>query len=348
MNKRLSNKYNMKFTREISHKNLGIQIFRMLLCFWVVLDHCLGHKINRIFRIRLHVPCFILISFYFSYKIISGRNTIKIKKRFERLLIPYFIFPIIVSLINNFSFHYFNFSIFRRKINFHDLFIQFAVGRQFILVFWFQFFLIWTSLLFIIISFLFKKKFILIIQLIYITSNFLIYSKINYNFFRLFGSSVRYSIGQIAEVMSLSIIGFIIGYLNILIIIQKYYKRTIFFSFIGLLFLFRYNIFSFISTNTFGGLTFDIGSILGFLLFYFLPLNNIKYQIFYKIICQITNYTQGIYSLHLLLDPVLANKINSVKSRSFNGCIIIYIVCYFISFLGEKLTRKTKLIYLFV
>ena len=116
------------------------------------------NKISCIFRIRLHVSCFILISFYFSYKIISGRNTIKIKKRFERLLIPYFIFPIIVSLINNFSFHYFNFSIFRRKINFHDLFIQFAVGRQFILVFWFQFFLIWTSLLFIIISFLFKKS----------------------------------------------------------------------------------------------------------------------------------------------------------------------------------------------
>ena len=116
------------------------------------------NKISCIFRIRLHVSCFILISFYFSYKIISERNTIKIKKRFERLLIPYFIFPIIVSLINNFSFHYFNFSIFRRNINFHDLFIQFAVGRQFILVFWFQFFLIWTSLLFIIISFLFKKS----------------------------------------------------------------------------------------------------------------------------------------------------------------------------------------------
>ena len=80
-------------------KNLGIQLLRICLAFWVVLQHCLSDKYqNRLeyffSKIKLHVPCFILISFFFSCKTITGRNIFKIKQRFIRLLIPYAIYPI--------------------------------------------------------------------------------------------------------------------------------------------------------------------------------------------------------------------------------------------------------------
>ena len=137
-----------------TNKNIGIQILRMLLCFWVVLDHCLAERkkyaFYNIFKIRLHVPCFAFISFFFSYKTITERNALKIRQRFERLLIPYFIFPTILFIMNNICFIYFKFSFFGRFITIHDLIIQFIVGRNFIVVFWFQFYLIWTTLLFII------------------------------------------------------------------------------------------------------------------------------------------------------------------------------------------------------
>lgn len=52
--------------------NLGIEILRMFLCFWVLCFHCLKkNKINYfLFFIAktkfFHVPCFCFISFYFS------------------------------------------------------------------------------------------------------------------------------------------------------------------------------------------------------------------------------------------------------------------------------------------
>ena len=322
-------------------KNLGIQILRMLLCLWVVFDHCLSkqtkYSLKDVFKIPLHVPSFILISFFFSFKTISGRNYIKINKRFERLLIPYTLFPIMILLINNLSLILFKFSIYKRIINLHDLFIQIIIGRKFVVVFWFQCYLILTTLLFIIISFFAKENYLLIIELIYILSYFLKYSNLNFIFFLRFNPIIRLSIGQFAEVMPMSASGSMIASLNLFKIINKYYKKVIFFSLTALFFIFKYNIFSDIKGFAFGGLILDIGSILLFIIFYSLPLNNIRNPIFHRIFYQVTNYTQGIYSLHLILRRALYYKINSIKDGTFEGCIILYIFCYIISFIGEKI-----------
>jgi hypothetical protein len=103
-----------------------------------------------------------------------------------------------------------------------------------------------------------------------------------------------------------------------------------------------------VKTIAFGGIILDVISILYFIIFYLLPINNIKSPIFRSIIFQIAKYTQGIYSLHLILFTALNIKFESIKTRSLKGCIIIYIFSYLISFVGEKLTKKTKLIHLFV
>ena len=126
----------------MKNRNLGIQILRSLLCFWILLNHCLNKNNNKklctiLFKYRMHVPCFILIAFYFSNKIIISRNIINIKKRLERLLIPYFILPIIILIINNILYNYTSFSLFGRILNIKDLFYQYLFGRKLIPVFWF-------------------------------------------------------------------------------------------------------------------------------------------------------------------------------------------------------------------
>ena len=116
-------------TNYVSKKNLGIQILRMILCFWVVIEHCLKQRIyhyyKRYFKIRLHVPCFFLISYFFSFQTISNRDLIKINKRFERLLIPYIVFPIIILFINNISYINFKKSFLGKILTGNDLIIQY-------------------------------------------------------------------------------------------------------------------------------------------------------------------------------------------------------------------------------
>ena len=239
-----------KSINNILLKNLGIQILRMILSFWIVLDHCLAKQIKSqftFFKNRLHVPCFILISFYFSFSSISSRNVIKIKKRFERLLIPYIIYPIIIFIINNLSFIFFKISLFGSIFTFHDLMIQFIIGRKFIHALWFQSYLILTTMFFIIISFLSKKKYLFIIEQVYFISYIIRYSNMNYFFFNKFKPIIKYSIAQFIEIMPLSISGSIMASLNIFSIIRKYKKKSIYFCCIGFYIIFKFNIFSYVN-----------------------------------------------------------------------------------------------------
>ena len=98
----------------------------------------------------------------------------------------------------------------------------------------------------------------------------------------------------------------------------------------------------------YGGIVLDFCSIFLFIIFYLIPINNLKSSTFCKLIYHITKYTQGIYSLHLILQRALNSILISIKNGTSFGCVIIYILSYFISFIGEKLSRKTKLIYLFI
>ena len=109
----------MNYLKKSKNINLGIQILRTILCFWVVCFHCLDDKkISYItFYItkkkQYHVSCFIFISFYFSYNIFNQRLINKFKNRIERLLISYIIWPIIFMVshyfINDNSFSFYDY-----------------------------------------------------------------------------------------------------------------------------------------------------------------------------------------------------------------------------------------------
>ena len=98
-----------KYSRNNQIMNLGIEILRMILCFWVISFHYAGVKNvskYKILKTFFHVPTFMIISFYFNYKALISNDIIKYKNRLERLLIPYIIWPIIFMIISKFSFNY--------------------------------------------------------------------------------------------------------------------------------------------------------------------------------------------------------------------------------------------------
>ena len=168
--------------------NIGLAVLRIYLSFLVVTSHCFepdakirNNNIIKIIRNKTHVPSFYIMSFYFCYKLIKLKNIKKIKLRFQRLLIPYFVWPIIIWLFNNLlSFLYINI----QKISLKNLVLQFLTGYNFMGILWFQYNLIFISLLIIIIHFLFKEQIIFFILInLKIFGLFFIYSNYNFIFF---------------------------------------------------------------------------------------------------------------------------------------------------------------------
>lgn len=332
-------------------QNLGIQFLRTVLCFWVVCFHCCNSN-NIIFHIILkrtfHVPTFIVISFYFLLKNLIERDINKINRRFERLLIPYIIWPCIIWFLNNFIYICIKNNRFHRLLTLYDLIIQIIVGRKYFSVFWFQFSIIFLSVFFFIISFLFKKQFLFILQIIGILSYILQYSGWNYYYFSGYNSSIRLSIGYFSEIIPIAISGLTLSKFNIIEKISNNSNKAIFFNLVIIYFLFRYEIFVNINGFTYRGIISNFGSIFLFLFFSVLPFNHLKNNTFILIIRQITSFTMGIYCLHELVRDYLQKIITLVKDKDIKGCIIIYLVSYFLSFICYHIVKKSKLKYLFI
>ena len=76
-------------------------------------------------------------------------------------------------------------------------------------------------------------------------------------------------------------------------------------------------------------------------------LKSVKYNICVKrIIKTITNFTNGIYCMQSQMIPLCKRKFGLIGN--FKSCIIIYLISYFISFIGIMIFGKTKLKYLFI
>ena len=122
--------------------NIGIQILRMISCIWVVSNHCYYSKNNKMLHFYLtsknfHVPIFMFLSFYFYYKHLNDKNIKKIKMRFNRLLIPYLIWPLIFLISNNIWHKIFGIGNFKRIISLWDYFTQIIHSGTYYAPFWF-------------------------------------------------------------------------------------------------------------------------------------------------------------------------------------------------------------------
>ena len=138
---------------------------------------------------------FFFISFYFSYKTIIKRNIIKIKLRFKRIIIPYIGWPLIFFIKDKLLF-----------------------GCEINGIFWFIFVLLFLSLFFAIIIFIFKKKYILVLFVICIFNYYLYHSKlaIIYFFNKYKYVPVHHSIKPIFYYILNAFSGFYLSSLNLI------------------------------------------------------------------------------------------------------------------------------------
>jgi fucose 4-O-acetylase-like acetyltransferase len=334
----------------IKEKNvLGIEILRIILCFTVVLDHLyINTNFDKFhFIIYYHIPCFFIISFYFNYKTFISFNIKKIKGRLERLFIPYFCWSIISWIINVIYFEIFNIEGFH---SFKYLLIHLINGHQFNYSLWFQNIISLITILFLIIIFIFRKNFISILLILNLVAYISQYTGFNYNFFiNNFTINSSATFGRFAEAIPNAVAGFFLAYIDLLKKSNKYKYIYFYMSIIVLLFITKYHEFDNIKTFKYGGIRLNIAAISLFIIFSLLPFEKIKNRICIKIIKQITSYTGGIYFMHRLFGygHLCRKYIPPIEKGNFLGCIIIYLICYIISFIMSIFLKNTKLRHLF-
>jgi fucose 4-O-acetylase-like acetyltransferase len=91
----------------------------------------------------------------------------------------------------------------------------------------------------------------------------------------------------------------------------------------------------------------NISSICIIFVFSLFPSEKITITLIKIILKYITNFTAGIFYLHWSIILYLKSNIKIIKNGSFSGIIVVYLICYTISFIGTKIFGKTKLKHLF-
>ena len=325
-------------------KNIGIEILRVLLCFWVVISHIIKHSdsliINLIIKKKFHVPCFFFISFYYFFPIIRYKNYSNMKTRLVRLFIPYIIWPLIIWLLNNLLYFMFDDNRFGRFLSFQELKLQLVTGRSFFIQLWYLFNLLFLMIFFFLFSFIPKYIFFISILLIGIKCYYIQYFKYNNFYFNEYKDSISHSVGHFISSFPISIWAFFCNLINLIQFMEKY--RYIYLYFIIILIV----IFLVGSSNTYNGIDKNLFSVFTFLCFYLFPFDKYLNNKLKNIINKLTSYTNGIYCLHIII------KFHFFKylkiSKTIISCLEIYIICYIISFIGEKIFRKNKFKYLFI
>ena len=149
------------------------------------------------------------------------------------------------------------------------------------------------------------------------------------------------------EILPFCISGYLISYFNIIIYLKKFKLKAIYILTLIIIFLSKFIIIKNVKGFRYQGLKVHIESLIIFLIFLLIPseITNINIIKFFKIL---TNHTTGVYYLLIPIYHYISNYIKLIKNKDIFGCLIIYIICYFISFIGLKMFGKTKLMNLFV
>jgi len=321
---------------------VGIQLLRILFSFHILVFHCINRQMYQykskiikfiINNVGIDLVTFFIISFFLSYKCFSSRNIIKIKQRFKRLLIPYIAWPIIFCIINF------------QKYKFKDLFYQLLIGNGIHFIFWFQFNIIFISLIFSIIIFLSKKRFYMYLFFIgiicYLLKNYAYYS----NFFSNYNYIVVFPIRPIISSYIYSIFGFYLYTTNITGKLRKYKKKA---TILCVIILYLYIYYKKLFTPNFLIILNIICSYDLLILFSIFPFEKLDNTKFNDIIIKLGNYSAGIYYLHPKIQSFLLYFSNKMKSRTIIVCIINYLICNIICFIGLKTFRNSSLRYLFI
>jgi len=338
-------------TKRVKIFNYGLAILKVILEFLVVRNHNFNSKSTKnkfilyITKERfLHVPSFFILSFNFMCNNLLSLNPKIISNRIMRLLIPYFIWPTIIWKLN----HYYN-KIYKSNLpdTYLDLKLQLLWGHNYTPQFWFLWNLSVITILFTMIIFIFRKHSLFILQIILILFYAAQYSGYHYYIYMKYYTYTRKTLGYFFESIPYTVTGFTLGYYKIIDLIQKNKIKTFFLSIAIYKLLADYNIFIDIKGLLYKGIKFNIQATCIIFIFSLFPSDKIKNKYIKKILILITNYTAGVYYLHIALRHYLIYYFDDIKNRNFRGLFITYFICYSICFFGMIIFGKTPLKYLF-
>ena len=324
---------------------LGIEILRMIFAFIILFFHCMNEIIYSNLFIKylkevvgLGLTIFFIISFYFSYNSFSLKKINKIKERFKRLLVPYIIWPIIIYL-QKILVKYISGK--DSGVLFKYFIYQILIGNGIYPVFWFNFNLIFISLLFAIIIFTTKKYmiFLFLFGLMIILISF----SYKYNqFWDGYNDLVVFPLRPITSTYLHGLIGFFLSSIKI------FEKNNISPKYLLLFILFTSIILIINNNMFFKAMLKNLFSVFLILIFTSTSYEKLKKSI-YTFIKLITSYTGGIYYIHIYINSLLKNYV-SLKLISGNifMSIIHYFLCYFICLIGSKLFKNNILKFLFI
>ena len=330
----------------------GLSILKFLLAFSVVCVHCFDKNstnnkiILNLTRNRLfYVPCFFIMSFYFNCNNLLSRKRRLLLQRIIRLLIPYIFWPIIIWLINC----YFNKKYIKQFPDSYEILkLQLFFGHSYMSQFWFQWNIIVITILLYLIILIFCGQALFILQLLLILSYISQYNGYYYLYVYLkYPKYNRYTFSRIFEMIPYAVTGFTFGYFQIINLLEKNKIKAIILSTIIYNTIIDYNIFRTIYGVTFCGISLNIQSICIFFIFSSLPSFIFKNKNFKQLLTILTNYTGGVYYLHVSIRLYLNLYVKQIKKGTFFGIIIIYFICYIICYFGMQLFKKTPFKYLF-
>ena len=331
--------------------NIGIELLRMIFSFLIVVYHIHSKKKNTyilnftLYFLGFYTSTFFLISFYFSFRSLTSKYIELSKERFKRIILPYIIWPIIIFLEKNIS-NYISSHQFIYPIK--VLFIQLIVGRKINSVFWFQFNLIFISLIIRIITIISPKNlsffifiFIALISIYFNAKSF------DIKIFSLYNISISHSVGRLSYSIIYSLTGFFLGSFNLLRKIKQKNKiKILLFSPILLYILKEYKRLAH-NFNKIHFLIIDIIITCLFLFFSSIHLDSIMNINFIMIVKKITSFTGCVYYIHIFIFNMFYSITALIRNQDLKACIIIYIICYLIGFIFSNIFKKSKLKYLF-
>lgn len=325
--------------------NYGLSLLKMLLAFEVLLGHFADWKEYDPryvwpFRelVSLAVPCFVIISFFFLANSFLSRDEGKFKSRMEKLLIPqigwafiYYVIYLVIDLTLHVGLHE----------GFMDLVWQLLTGHSRYLnaTMWYQVDIIVISFIFyLIFKFFDNKKALVTLLLLMLFCYFLQISGINVALFGELIFELKYPLGRIAEVIPFAVIGFLIQYFKVFDRIKRY--RYIIMPLCVVLFMAGFYVpWPVFKDFGFSGFAKPYLALCIVTFAYMVPLEYVSLSI-KKAILTISNYSLGIYCIHRLINTLMNVFVPSFQIGSFERCIVLYIVCYFVCMLIDKIGNK--------
>jgi hypothetical protein len=158
---------------------------------------------------------------------------------------------------------------------------------------------------------------------------------------------VIHSIKPLSNTFIYATTGLYLASLDILNKINVYRIKLLLFLFL-LFFSIKYFMLISIKLRYLYNILLDIVGTWLILFFSLLPFDKIENLFIKTLFIHITSFTGGVYYLHIEVKLIFKNKFKSIDYGTIKECILVYIISYYICFIGSKIFSKNSLKYLFI